>query len=130
MMRRPAFALAIALSFCSMDGEAAPQDAALPKLAAGAGTSAAPFDINTIVPDSFRAMAVRIPEGLTPKIDGRLDDEAWRLGHAAGRLLSARARLRAPSIEKTEFRVLYDDKTIYFGVWSGTAMRRASSAAR
>ena len=95
MMRRPAFALAIALSFCSMDGEAAPQDAALPKLAAGAGTSAAPFDINTIVPDSFQAMAVRIPEGLTPKIDGRLDDEVWRLGKAAGRFLSARARLRA-----------------------------------
>jgi len=37
----------------------------------------APFNIATIDPETFRAVALRVPDGLAPTIDGRLDDEVW-----------------------------------------------------
>ncbi len=42
------------------------------------------FDITKIDPETFRALAVRIPDGMTPRIDGRLDEEVWALGPASG----------------------------------------------
>jgi hypothetical protein len=75
------------------------------------------FDITKIDPDTFRAMAVRIPPGQTPRIDGRLDEEVWALGPASGDFVQREPDFGAPATERTEFRILYDDRKIYFGVW-------------
>jgi hypothetical protein len=81
---------------------------------AAAGQS---FDITKIDPATFRAMAVRIPPGQTPRIDGRLDEEVWALGPASGDFVQREPDYGAPATERTEFRILYDDRKIYFGVW-------------
>jgi hypothetical protein len=75
------------------------------------------FDITKIDPETFRAMAVRIPPGQTPRIDGRLDEEIWTRGPASGNFVQREPDYGAVSTEKTEFRILYDDRKIYFGVW-------------
>jgi hypothetical protein len=75
------------------------------------------FDITKIDPETFRAMAVRIPPGQTPRIDGRLDEEIWTRGPASSNFVQREPDYGAASTEKTEFRILYDDRKIYFGVW-------------
>ena len=75
------------------------------------------FDITRIDPETFRAMAVRLPEGQAPRVDGRLDEELWQLAPASGNFVQREPQYGAPSTEKTEFRILYDDRKIYFGVW-------------
>lgn len=75
------------------------------------------FDITRIDPETFRALAVRLPEGQAPRIDGRLDEELWELAPASGDFVQREPQYGAPSTEKTEFRILYDDRKIYFGVW-------------
>lgn len=75
------------------------------------------FDITKIDPETFRALAVRIPDGMTPRIDGRLDDEVWALGPASGDFVQREPDYGSAATERTEFRILYDDRKIYFGVW-------------
>lgn len=75
------------------------------------------FDIKTIDPHSFRAMALRLSEGQAPKIDGHLTEEAWMLAPVQGNFIQREPSFGEPSTEKTEFRVLYDDDTLYVGVW-------------
>ena len=93
-------------------------------VAAGSGVQNAalrdltPVDINRIDPLTFRAMAARVPQGQAPRIDGRLDDEAWLLGRASGNFVQREPHPGAPSSEPTEFRVLYDDRKLYFGIWA------------
>ncbi|HEX6162505.1 MAG TPA: DUF5916 domain-containing protein [Vicinamibacterales bacterium] len=84
----------------------------------GSGPSApADFDIKTVDPETFRAMAFRISEAQRPDIDGQLTEEAWALAPAQGNFIQREPAYGAPSTEKTEFRVLYDDRTLYIGVW-------------
>lgn len=75
------------------------------------------FDIRTIDPETFRAVAFKLNDGQQPKIDGRLTDEAWALAPAQGNFIQREPDYGQPSSEKTEFRVLYDDQTLYLGVW-------------
>ena len=75
------------------------------------------FDIKTIDPETFRAIAFKLAEGQQPKIDGKLTDEAWTLVPAQGNFIQREPQYGTPSSEKTEFRILYDDKTLYLGVW-------------
>jgi hypothetical protein len=75
------------------------------------------FDITTIDPESFRAIAVKITEAQRPTIDGRLNDEAWTLAPAQGNFVQREPVYGTAATEKTEFRILYDDKTLYVGVW-------------
>ena len=75
-------------------------------------------DIKKIDPETFHAIALRIPEGLTPKIDGRLDDAVWAQAPVQGNFVQREPRFGWASTERTEFRILYDDKTLYFGVWA------------
>ena len=93
------------------------------------------LDVTRIDPLTFRTIAARLPEGRTLRIDGRLDDEVWALAPAAGDFVQREPRAGAPASERTEFRVLYDDRKIYFGVWAfdsdargihATEMRRDS----
>jgi hypothetical protein len=75
------------------------------------------FDIKTIDPETFQAIAFRIPDGQAPKIDGHLNEEIWETAPVAGNFVQREPHFGAPSTERTEFRVLYDDRKIYFGVW-------------
>jgi hypothetical protein len=75
------------------------------------------FDIRTVDPATFRAIAFKITEAQRPSIDGKLTDEAWALAPAQGNFIQREPSFGAPSSEKTEFRVLYDDHTLYIGVW-------------
>ena len=76
------------------------------------------FDINTIDPETFQALAARLPEDMKPEIDGLLDDEAWTLATPSGGFTQREPLFGAPSTEKTEFRILYDTSHIYFGIWA------------
>ncbi len=75
------------------------------------------FDIKLIDPQQFRATAYRLRDGQQPDIDGRLTEEAWTLAPAQGNFIQREPSFGAPATEKTEFRILYDDRTLYIGVW-------------
>lgn len=53
----------------------------------------------------------------SPKIDGRLDDPAWKLAADPGPLIQSIPDEGAPPTERTEFRVLYDNEYLYVGIW-------------
>ena len=69
------------------------------------------------IPKPFAPSLIKITESQRPEIDGKLIDEAWSLAPAQGNFIQREPSYGAPSSEKTEFRVLYDDKTLYIGVW-------------
>ena len=75
------------------------------------------FDIKSIDPETFRAIAFRIADGQQPDIDGRLTDEAWALAPVQGNFVQREPAYGSASSERTEFRVLYDERTLYIGVW-------------
>lgn len=75
-------------------------------------------DMRTLDPHDYRAVAVRLPEGVAPRIDGVLDDDAWQLAPAFGDLVQREPDVGHPSTHRTEFRVLYDDTHIYVAVWA------------
>ncbi len=75
-------------------------------------------DITKIDHETFVAIAGRLPAGRAPKIDGRLDDEEWQLAPAQGRFIQREPQFGWAATERTEFRILYDDRTLYFGVWA------------
>jgi hypothetical protein len=81
------------------------------------GDPSAAFDIKTVDPESFRAIAFKITDAQRPDIDGRLTEEVWALAPAQGHFIQREPSYGAPETERTEFRILYDDKTLYFGVW-------------
>lgn len=87
----------------------------MPSRSSEAGTA---FDINAVDPDTFRVIAVRLPEGRAPRIDGKLGDEAWQLAAPAGHFIQREPDYGAPITEDTQFRILYDDRKIYFGIWA------------
>ena len=77
----------------------------------------ADFDIKDVDPETFRAIALKITESQRPNIDGRLTEEAWTLAPAQGNFIQREPQFGAPSSEKTEFKILYDERTLYIGVW-------------
>lgn len=89
-----------------------------PGAAASAAAPANVLDLNKIDPLSFKAMATRLPKGEAPKIDGRLTDAAWETARPTGTFYQREPHPGSPSSERTEFRILYDDRKIYFGVWA------------
>ena len=62
----------------------------------------------------FKARAVRTARA--PVIDGRLDDAAWAQAEVISNLVQREPKEGAPATEKTEIRILYDDRSIYFGI--------------
>ena len=75
------------------------------------------FDIKAIDPETFRAIAHRLADGQQPDIDGRLTEEAWAVAPVQGNFVQREPSYGAPATERTEFRILYDDRTLYIGVW-------------
>jgi len=59
-------------------------------------------------------MAVRIEGG--PRLDGRLDDAVWRQAVVFSDFRMVFPTMGEPS-ERTELRILYDDKDLYIGVY-------------
>ena len=76
------------------------------------------LDVNRIDPEAFQAIAARLPAGQAPRIDGHLDDAVWALAPAQGNFIQREPRFGARTTERTEFRILYDDRRIYFAVWA------------
>lgn len=65
-------------------------------------------------PETPRVRAVRTTESL--KIDGVLDDVAWQTADAITDFHQQEPVEGNPPSERTEIRILYDDKNIYFAV--------------
>jgi len=63
---------------------------------------------------SRRIQAVRISDAI--KIDGLLDEAPWSLAQPATDFLQQEPTEGAPASERTEIRVLFDDRNIYFGI--------------
>jgi hypothetical protein len=61
-----------------------------------------------------RIQAVRITEAL--RIDGLLDEAAWSSAPPATDFLQQQPNEGAAASERTEVRVLFDDKNIHFGI--------------
>jgi len=75
-------------------------------------------DVPAIDPHSYRAVASRLPPGVAPRLDGRLDDDVWQLAQPFGNFIQREPAIGAPATDRTEFRVLYDDLTLYVAVWA------------
>ena len=82
-----------------------------------APASQAGIDVRTIDHETFQAVVLRVPEGEAPRIDGHLDEAIWARAPVQGHFVQREPSFGAPASEPTEFRVLYDDKNLYFGVW-------------
>jgi len=54
--------------------------------------------------------------GERPTIDGRLDDDAWKLGEWSGDYTQNMPVEGAAPSRETELQILYDDKAIYFAI--------------
>jgi len=61
-----------------------------------------------------RIQAVRVTDEI--KIDGLLDESAWSSAQPATEFIQQQPTEGAPASERTEVRVLFDDKNIYFGI--------------
>jgi len=72
----------------------------------GPGASAEAARATLVLP------AVRVP-GELPKIDGVLDDEAWKAAPVATGFIQLEPREGQPATERTEARVLYGDDALY-----------------
>src|SRR5262245_51913443 len=66
------------------------------------------------VTDVPRIRAMRATEPI--KVDGRLDEQAWAKAEVATDFRMESPREGASASERTEVRVLFDDKNIYFGI--------------
>jgi hypothetical protein len=64
--------------------------------------------------ESRRIQVIRVSE--TIKIDGVLDEAAWELAQPVTDFRQERPIEGAAASERTEVRVLFDDKNIYFGI--------------
>jgi len=60
--------------------------------------------------------AVKISPKETPRLDGILDEAVWQKAHLANNFVQREPSEGEPSSESTEVRVLYSDKSIYFGI--------------
>jgi hypothetical protein len=64
--------------------------------------------------DGRRIQAVRVTDPI--KIDGLLDEPAWSLAQPATAFIQQQPNEGEPASERTEVRVLFDERNIYFGV--------------
>lgn len=55
-------------------------------------------------------------QGKAPTIDGRLDDDAWKQGEWSGDFTQQLPTEGAAPSQRTELKILYDDKHLYFAI--------------
>jgi hypothetical protein len=76
-------------------------------------------------PDTSSSAATTTPPGVArairaqpaaPRVDGRLDDPAWAIAPAYSGFVQREPHEGRPSVERTEFRVVYTDEALYVGV--------------
>ncbi|MBS1868008.1 MAG: hypothetical protein JSS69_19015, partial [Acidobacteria bacterium] len=60
------------------------------------------------------AVAVRIDQG--PKMDGTLDDPLWQLAKTISDFRQQEPYEGQPATERTEVRILYTRRAVYFGI--------------
>jgi len=80
----------------------------------------------TPTPASTSRLCIRAIKTSEPiKIDGRLDETSWIQADPANDFLQQRPNEGMSASERTEARVLFDDKNIYFGIraWDSDAGR-------
>ncbi len=77
-------------------------------------TAATPPHVPQDTPAPRRIRAVPVNDPI--KIDGILNEPAWSLAQPATDFLQEQPTEGAPASEKTEVRVLYDDKNLYLGI--------------
>ncbi|HMC94496.1 MAG TPA: DUF5916 domain-containing protein [Polyangia bacterium] len=70
----------------------------------------------TAIPLPTRPHLIAVRTAQPPKIDGRLDDVAWRAALPSDGFVQHYPDEGAPPSEHTEVRVLYDDRNLYVGV--------------
>ena len=63
---------------------------------------------------SINALRVEIP----PVIDGSLDEAVWENASVGGDFIQFEPIDNIAMSERTEFRILYDNKAIYIGIWA------------
>ena len=68
----------------------------------------------TLSTETRQIRATRIAEPIT--IDGRLDEPAWSAAIAATDFRQQEPNEGTPASEKTEVRILFDDKNLYVGI--------------
>jgi hypothetical protein len=83
--------------------------------AAQAPTRSAPHSTAPVIVTGHSAQAVRVR--VPPKLDGRLDDPAWLKAPVIADFAQHEPHEGEAPTERTEVRMLYDDKAVYFGVW-------------
>ena len=111
MIARALFVLVWAL-WTNLAFRSAGAGADLPPAQVNEARATGPVEVNLVRPS---IQAVRVEHG--PVIDGRLDDAVWALAPTGGPLYEAYQHPGRRMTERTEFRVLYDDKNLYIGVW-------------
>src|SRR6266550_1639853 len=79
-----------------------------------AASSPSPAPLSQDSKGSRRIHAIRTTD--TIKIDGLLDEYPWSLTQPATEFLQQQPTEGAPASERTEVRVLFDDKNIYIGI--------------
>ena len=80
-------------------------------------TKAYPAPSLTPTPASVSTRRIRAIKTSTPiKIDGRLDETSWSQADPANDFLQQQPNEGEPASERTEVRVLFDDKNLYIGI--------------
>jgi hypothetical protein len=67
----------------------------------------------------YRVEAVRVETG--PALDGVLDDEVWQRATVVSEFFQQEPDEGAPASERTEVRLIYDERNIYIGVHAYSA---------
>jgi len=67
------------------------------------------------LPDSSVITAMRVND--PPKLDGYMTDEVWNKTTPITRFTQREPKEGEPATERTEVRIVYDDRALYIGVW-------------
>jgi hypothetical protein len=75
------------------------------------------IDVSQVDPLTYHALGAKLPEGRRPRIDGRMNDDVWQLAPAFGNFIQTEPDVGNPATQPTEFRILYDNRSLFFGFW-------------
>lgn len=81
-------------------------------------------DVPIFEPDSVRKTLVPLRIGRDLRVDGRLDEAEWRQAVPAGNFVQIEPFQKEPSRFRTEVRMLYSARFVYFGVFCGDSLGR------